>query len=192
VSTWLEIVVAGSESTLRAFLAGFEAGTGVRLGSVLGDDVGIEHGSLSERVRDLFPPGSHHILIAPVKVADALTGAIESKGGELHLTIASVRPIASASLAFTVEAYNQTVTTQVRQIMFAQLPPGVSTVDLKESEERHPEDEGAELYAPVHAYTYRATGAFAGPLEGILEMHRRAVENEFVTPGHVKLVTREK
>ena len=45
MTDWHELVVEGAERTLRAFVAGFLAGSGERAGGVFGSDVALELGS---------------------------------------------------------------------------------------------------------------------------------------------------
>src|SRR5438876_6169315 len=64
MAEWHELVVEGTERTLRAFVAGFLAGRGEHAGGVFGSDVALAAGSLGERLRALFAAGSHRVFLA--------------------------------------------------------------------------------------------------------------------------------
>jgi|WetSurMetagenome_2_1015567.scaffolds.fasta_scaffold97142_2 hypothetical protein len=187
MSAWQQIVVVGAEKPLRAFLAGFAAGRGVRDCVLLGHDVGVGAASLSERVRDLLAAGSHHVLLAPEGIAAPLAAALGELGEDVGLRLESSAVVRSAAMSFAAEVFSEELAARVRSDLRDALPPGVALEGYGEEEHREPDARGAELYAPEHAFTFRASGRLVGPLPGVIEMRRRARRLEFVTVEAIAL-----
>jgi hypothetical protein len=187
MSVWHEIVVTGSAKALRGFIAGFEAARDVRDVVLLGEDLEVEGLPFAERLRALVGPGAPHLLIAPERSGHAIAAAIEARGAEAGLDLRSVRVIVSARFAFKAKAFAPEVAARIKTALFDSLPEGVALEGLEQEERRESEARGTELYSPVHDYTWTATGAFVGPLPGVLEMHRRARDEKFVEPQPLHL-----
>lgn len=186
MAEWQELVVEGARSALRAFVAGFLAGAHAGEGDVLfGEDVHLEPASLGERLRDLVHAGSHHVLLAPEPLAGSLAAALAHP--DVPLRLERARVVAEAHFTFEAETFTRDGADEVRQRLLARFPAGVRVADVVEHEETHPEAHGVELYAPLHNYVYRVRGRSVGSLPGVLEMHRRAQEMEFVEPSYVHL-----
>jgi len=180
MSEWHAIVVEGHKDAVRAFVAGFLADRGLDSSAVmLGDDVGLEHESLGERLRALLR-GGHHVVLAPAPLADPLVDAIARAAGELGLRVAERRPIRQASFAYTAEVFSREVAGAIRAAVGA-LPAGVRFESHAEHEEARTEHAGVELYAPVHDYVYRTNARAVGPLDGVLAVRDRLHEIEAVT-----------
>lgn len=189
--TWHEIVVEGSERVLRAFALGFGAGHPGRDATLLGTDVDLAPSSFHERLRDLLASGSHHLLLAPAATATDLATAIRAHGETLGLRVIGTREIISARLAVAVQTFSAEVAGHLRDDLFVSLPDGVVVEDLEQAEETDSSAKGTELYAPAHDYTFKASGTFVGPLQGVLEMQRRAKELQFVHVEELVVETRE-
>src|SRR5215468_3811775 len=96
MSTWQAVVVEDQQRALRAFVAGVTGDRGADPASVvLGDDVGLEVGSIGEWLLELVGQG-HHVVLAPEVLGTALTEAIEQTGKELGLRVERVQSIESA------------------------------------------------------------------------------------------------
>ena len=191
MSVWHEIVIECSEKVLRAFVAGYEVGLGHREGLVLGCDLDLEKSSLTERVRELFDAGSHQVVFATSTVADRLAGTIRRDGAAAGVRLESVREVTGARFVFSAEAYSKDVGAVIHQNLFGEVPEGVTYANREESEEMDPEARGAELYAPMHDYTYKAGATVSGPFPSILELHRRAANLDFVHAGPIHVDGRE-
>jgi hypothetical protein len=177
MSTWQAVIVEGQEHNLRAFLAGVTGDRGVDPASVvLGDDVGLEVGSIGEWLLELVGQG-HHVVLAPAELGAALTEAIEQTGKDVGLRIERVEGIESASFAVHVETFSREVSAAVRGALDP-LPAGVRLENRQEQEESTDEPHRIELYAPVHEYSYRLSGRVTGPVAGVLEVRRRLGEIE--------------
>jgi hypothetical protein len=189
-SRWHELGLKGPEKVVRAFVAGFTAGHGGGP-AIFMTDVDIDTESLTERLRELFAAGSHHGLLAPEAFAEALAVAVKEEGAEAGIHLERRRVIEAASFPFRVEAYARDVARQLRGALVEALPDGVGVEDLVETEEKNPEARGAELYAPLHEFVYRASGRVRGPLAGVLEVWRRARGHDFAEVGPLALAGRE-
>jgi len=190
MSKWHEIVVTGSQEALRGFVAVCEASLGDQEGAVFGGDIDLEGSRFTQRLRDLFAAGSHHLVFAPERLTRAILAALRAGGGEAGLAVESVHEVLSARLHFSAEAFARDVAGQLREKLLSGLPPGVIGEGIAEKEEHDPEARGSELYTPEHEYVYRVAGAFAGPLPGVLEMQRRARNLPFVKVKPLELETR--
>ncbi len=187
MSAWHELVVTGPARALRGFIAGFEAARDVRDVALLGEDLEVEGLPFAERLRGLVGGSTTQLVIAPERSGHALAEALRARGGEAGLELRDVRVITRASFGFTARAFAADVAARIRTALLESLPEGVTLEGLRQEERREADARGTELYSPVHDYTWEATGTFAGPLPGVLEMHRRAREEKFVEPEPLHL-----
>ena len=173
MGNWHVIVVDGPERELRAFVSGFLADrTADPTAVVLGDDVGLEKGSLGDRMRALLH-GGHHAVLVPDELASALGDALAQGGPAVGLQVAERRPVSRASLDVQAEVYSRDVSAQLRAAL-----RGAPMSQHSESEEEHAENKGVELYAPVHSYTYRVRATVNGPVGDVLAVRRRLADVE--------------
>jgi len=180
MAEWHELVIEGTERTLRAFVAGFLAGRGERSGGgVFGSDVALEPASLGERLRGLFMAGSHHVFLAPEATAVPLAQALGACGAELGLTPERRRRVESAKFSARAEAFSRDVAGRIRAALLDNLPAGVRAEQRSETEETHPEARGPEPFAPLHAYIYRVAVDIVGSCEGVLRVWERARTLDF-------------
>jgi hypothetical protein len=191
MSVWHEVVVGGGESSLRGFVAGFLAAGGTDEVVLFGRDLDVRAASLGERLRDLVGAGAHHALLAPAGVSQRLAAALASRGGEAELRFEHISEVVAAAFAFTAEAYAPEVAARIEAAFHDAVPSGVTVEAFREEEKIDQDARGAELYAPSHDYTYHAKGRVAGALAGVLELHRRAQELDFVKVEAITLETRE-
>lgn len=191
MSIWHEVVVVGGESSLRGFVAGFLAAGGTDEVVLFGRDLDVRAASLGERLRDLVGAGAHHALLAPAGTSQRLAAALASRGSEADLRVEHVSQVNAAAFAFTAEAYAPEVAARIEAAFHDAVPSGVTVEAFREEEKTDHGARGAELYAPSHDYTYRANGRVAGALSGVLELHRRAQELDFVKVEAITLETRE-
>lgn len=189
MSSWVKIVVGGNEQVLRGFLAGFRAAGGRRfVGAVLGSDVPVATESLTEKLQRLLAAGSHNVVLAPEGYAARLARALEREGSTVGLAVERQAEVAGASFAFTAESFNPAEAKTLQAELLDGLPEGVELRDVEVEEQRDESGRGAELYSPVHHYTWRLSAEAVGPLTGILEMHRRARNREGASAEPVRLV----
>jgi len=186
MSAWYELLIEGSEEALESFLGehhGAESWKAVR-----GSELPLKEESLTARILGFLGARTHHLVFAPAENARAL---VRGLGKHSDLRLEHLREVESAGFSFETEAFARPKAQEIRSALHSDLPPGVSLAGFRESEEVDPEVDGVELYAPAHAYTYRASGSFHGALPGILEMHRRLEEMDFCKPGAIEIAARE-
>ncbi|MEW6339017.1 MAG: hypothetical protein ACOY3Y_11430 [Acidobacteriota bacterium] len=180
MNQWCEVVVEGPHDAVRGFVSGFEFARDQREQVVFGRDLPIAPASLQEKLARLLAGGSHTLLFGPRAVALELARGLREWGAPAGLSVTHVREIRRASFRFDGETFNPEVAGRIHAAMVTSLPEAVAIADLHEHEETSPGAAGTELYAPDHAFRYRVTGVCSGPLAGILEMHRRATDLQFV------------
>jgi hypothetical protein len=187
MSVWYEIMVKGSEDALRGFVAACEAEISSSEAALYGHDIGLEASRFLQRLQGLFAAGAHHLLFAPLTLAQEFIAALRARGEEAGLTLESIHEVVRATMPFSAEAFSPDIAERIRKELLLDLPPGVEAANLEESEERDPSARAAELYTPEHAYVYRVAAAFSGPLPGVVEMQRRARELPFVKEKPLEL-----
>ena len=172
-SGWYELLIEGTGDRVDAIVSDKPAD---ERGIFRGEDLALHAGSFPERVLELLGAKTHHLLFAPADQARELIRRIEA---DPDLRLERVREVRGAAFAFEAEAYSHPVAEKIKKALHDDLPAGVS-LDCNESEEHDPSAKGVELYAPAHAYTYRATGHFTGPPPGIFTLHQRMQDIDFV------------
>lgn len=190
MSAWYEIVVKGTEDSIRGFVAACETALGGREAAVFGHDLDLEASPISQRLGELFAGGARHVLFAPSGLAERMIAELRAQGPEVELGLESLEEVVKARLPFTAEAFSREVAENMRQKLLMGFPPAVEGEGIEESEEQDATARGPELYTPEHAYVYRAAGSFVGPLPGIIEMRRRARALPFVKVKALELETR--
>jgi hypothetical protein len=187
MADWHAIVIEGPDTTLRAFTAGFLAGRGeVREAVLHGPDVGLEAGSFGERLHVLLHGGRHEVLLVDGRLGSPLASALAGHADDLGIRVADHAVIASASFAFGAQTPSREAASRIKAALH-HVPAGVTLTDV-EREEIDPDAAGMELYAPVHAYIFRASGRITGAFDGVLAMQRQLCDLDFVTVEHLELV----
>jgi len=190
MSVWHEIIVVGGEGPVRGFVAGFLGGRAQDEAVLFGHDVRVQAATLGGRLLELVGAGSHHALLTPAAVAGPLSAALRRTGADADLRHGGESVVVAASFAFTAEAFSREVAATVESALREAVPAGVTVEAFKEEETIDQGARGAELYAPKHAYVYRAKGRIGGDLPGVLEMRRRAEQIEFVKADGITLERR--
>ena len=176
---WHELFFEGSEGALRAFVVGFAAGRGARDGGVFGGDIALEADSFGERLKALFTRGSHHVVFVPDELASPLAEAVAVHGAALGIRLDHRRIVQSASFEFRIEVFSRDEKTRLRTRVIAGIPQDARIENLSEQEETHPEARGPEPFAPLHAYTYRASGRVVGVFGAVVEHWRYTRGQDF-------------
>jgi len=181
-----EILLEASEANVDQLLAGLSPEEATQV--IRGDELHLETESFSERIRDLLGARTHRLLFAPPATTRIL---VEAARREPEVRLEGRREIESAAFSFQVEAFSEPVRDEIRGFLCSSLPSGVRLTGFAEKEERDPEAEGVELFAPAHAYTWRAEGRIEGEPGAVLDLQRRAVAHDFCHPGPLQLSGRE-
>jgi hypothetical protein len=188
VSDWHELVIEGSEKTVRAFVLGFVAGRGGTERVVFGDDVELHEESRAARLWELLRAGSHSAVFVPETIAQPLAQAIDRHAAETGLRVHEHQVVDAAWFEFRIEIFARDIAQETRAALNALRAHGVTIEDLSENEENHPEAAGVELYAPLHRYAYRASGRISGSISGVLRAWHEMRGRDFVEVGplHVR------
>jgi hypothetical protein len=184
---WQELWIEGDVHAIRAFALGFAAGRNAPRDVLFGADLELEPESFGERLRDLFLAGSHHVVLAPAGLATPLCRAIAAHGDAVRLRIERRRTIESASFRFRIETASHDVAARLRAMLVDSFPPGVQVEELSEHEEQHPEARGPEPFAPLHAFTYRATGNIVGRFPEVVALWEKSRPEECAGIGRIAL-----
>jgi len=169
---WHTILIDGNERATRGFVSGFVGDRDIDPTQVLlAEDVGVQRESLGERLLQLVTGGGHHLVLVAEEHVATLVHALEHADAAAGLRIAERHQIVRARFAFAVEAFSREVAERVRAAL-RPLPVGVTFETHDEQEEERSDAKGVELYAPEHAYTYRAHGRVAGAFDGVFALRR--------------------
>lgn len=186
MASWQIIVLEGPSDRIRAFVAGFLAGAGVPGDAVLhGPDLPLHPEPLGERLRAALRGARHEVLFAPAQGAARVAAAIAGAPARLGLRVLERATLVAASVAFDADTPSRDAAARIHATLDA-LPAGVSLVDV-EREELDPAAGGVELYAPVHAYRYRARGRVVGELAAVVRTHAMLAALDFVTVETITL-----
>ena len=189
MSEWHELFFEGPEPTMRALVVGLAAGRGARGALVFGTDVELEPDSFGERVKALFARGSHHVVFVPGELAMPLAEAVAVQGAALGVRLDRRRVVESASFEFRIEAFSRDEAKRLHAMIIASVPEGARIENLSEQEEMHPEARGPEPFAPLHAYTSRASGSVVGAFGPVVEHWKRARGQDFTEIGRISVRT---
>jgi hypothetical protein len=184
---WQELVFEGSVHVMRALVVGFEAGRGEASASVFAADIDLEPEAFGERLKALFTCGSHHVVFMPGTVAVPLAAAVAAHGAPLGLRLERRRVVESTTFPFRIEAFSHDEATKLRALIIESVPAGARIENLSEQEEKHPDARGPEPFAPLHAYTYRASGHVCGAFDAVIEHWKRARGQDFTEVGPISV-----
>lgn len=190
MTPWYEIVVVGSGKVARGFVTGFEAGAGSGRAVVDAREARVALSHHPDSILDALRSGAHTAFLAPAELGRSLLAALAEYGAGCELELHSLAEVVAASFDFAVEIFSESGAAEIRLALVGTPPEGVRVDGFRERVERDTSARSAELYTPAHAYAYRATGTVVGPLEGVLEVHRRARTLAFVRAEDVALQTR--
>ncbi len=141
---------------------------------------------------------------------DTVTDAVKEKiGVELHVvlpaalattvetqlaaarvvraTVAWVRDISHAELAFKFRCFSREVGEELRRVVESDLPASVRLEGYTVDESKAAGAEAVELYAPVHHYTLSGSGRYVGPVPAVFALARRLHDQDFIDPDKVHL-----
>jgi hypothetical protein len=189
MASWQIIVLEGQDERIRGFAAGFLAGAGMSSDAMLyGPDLPLHPEPLGERLRAALRGRRHVTLFVREPEAEQVAAAMASAPATLGLRVLERATLVSASLAFNADTPSRDAAAKIHAALEA-LPAGVALVDV-EREELDPTARGVELYAPVHAYRYRAHGRVVGDLAAVVRAHATLAALDFVTVEPITLEER--
>ncbi len=179
--SWELFVVKGDKAIVRGFVHGFVWGAGDPRGVFCEAELPLERESLARFLK----LGPHQRLLVRGALAGQLAQAIENAHEELELKLVERRRVQKLSFEAQARVFSQEQAAEIRQLFFETIPSSVAVADVKEEETRDVSAKGAELYAPVHHYEYRASCTFSGPPEDILALHHKLFGRDFIEVGDI-------
>jgi hypothetical protein len=180
--SWELFVVKGDKDVIRGFVHGFAAGAGSAQAVYCEAELPLERASLAR----LLLSGPHHRVLVQARFAEKLAAALESAASELSLELQSRKPVSKLRFVAKAEAFSPEVAASLQEKLFHP-PAGVAVEHKQEEKQTDRTARGAELYAPVHHFQYRAEVHYAGEVEGILALHRALAATDFVEVSPVEV-----
>ncbi len=177
---WYELLIEGQEDALESLLADPR-------GVIRGSELRLAESSLADRILKFLNAQTHHLVFASAARTREIVQVIRQNP---DLKLEGMREVLGGRFGFKAEAYNREIGQKIHDALNENLPAGIDCVDL-EKEETNPEAKGVEMFAPVHAYVYKARGTIVGTPPGILEMNRRLCRLDFVHEEPLELECRE-
>ncbi|HYQ85203.1 MAG TPA: hypothetical protein VEP28_14510 [Rubrobacter sp.] len=184
MTAWYEVIIEGRVETIREILPGVASDGDA---PVWGEELDLHAATLPERLLEMLGARTHHLLFVPSSQIGALTRTLQSRP---EIRLERVREILGGGFSFQAEVYSQEAAARIREALHA-LPAEVRLEDFEEDEKVDPDARGVELYAPLHEYTYRASGRFTGLPSGLFEVHRKLKALDFVHQDKLELEGRE-
>lgn len=185
----VELVVAGPNDAIRAFVSGYLAGESLPDDSVIfGEDHGIQAESLIARIAGLVRLREcQESLLADETLATALAAKIKEVGKPLQLAVQSRQVVDAATMAFCYDAYNRELGDKLQQIVAELATRLALSEDYKPQIEIDVAASGSELYSPAHAVEIHASGRFSGPVLEIIAARTRLASEEMVILEPIQL-----
>jgi hypothetical protein len=192
MESYEKLELEGRYDVVRGFAAGWAAGRGwsreeMAHRIIWPAEWHIQVDSRMQELVDVISPESDCVVLVRNDTIPDFLEALSPWERRLSLTLKSRRQIDSASFRFSFEFFSRDEANVVRQ-MFENLPEGVSMSDDYQPIERSDSTaHGAELYAPVHEYSFSGHGTVSGDLRGVLHISERAHQHERVKRKSVQL-----
>lgn len=183
------LLIDGPRGWTLGFIHGYLRGAGAATMPLDAEAAGVACEHLRERLRELLEPGREilHLLAGEDEIARVREALVDPEAVARGVALKEDLPVAGAAFEFSLRIYSREHAAQVREL-FAHLPPGVElTSDTSFQEILDPEAAGAHSMAPAHGFELRGEGAAAGPLNGILVLHRACRDLELVKERPIRL-----
>jgi hypothetical protein len=182
MATYYEFVIKGDDRDVIPYLAGFMAAAGAR-GIYFAEESGLHVQSLRERIRH---HGEVQHVVCTGRARATLRNALAAASPRYRFEVKDERVLAKATFRFHVETPSRKVADRIRRSLEA-LPPNVAVAGFDPSEEVDPSSGGAQVYTPVHRYTFRARGDVEGDVAGVIEVRRKLSAIDFVDCEEIEL-----
>lgn len=179
MATYYEIIVKGDSRLARAYVSGYFRGRNVGRGQGygFGEDSPLDLDFLRDLVKF---HGSVLHMFCEASLRSGLLSAIRRAPKRYRFEVVETRRIRRAYFRFRFKTANRQVAGRIKRLL-STLPDGVKTADYEPKEIVDPSAEGAEIYTPVHEYVFRGKGVIEGTPDGVYQVHRRMVENDFIS-----------
>ena len=192
MESYVKLVFAARERTLRGFAAGWGTGQGwsseeIARRMIWPDDWHVEGESKLHDIIEALTPGQDCVLLMRIDTVDSFLEALQQWEARLAVTLESRETILSASMDFSFKFYSRDEANLVRSI-FQTLPEGVQiSQDYDPQEHSDAAAKGNEMYAPAHDYEFSGSGTVHGNLRGVLQVSERAHQHERIKRKPVQL-----
>ena len=183
------LLIEGPRGWTLGFIHGTLRAAGAETVPIDAEAEGVACEPLRERLRELLDPGREilHLLAREEELPRVRHALADHEAAERGVEIKQEIPIAGAGFEFSLRIYSREHAMQIRDL-FVHLPPGVElTSDTSFQEILDPEAAGVHSMAPAHGYELRGAGSVAGPLDGVLLLHRACRDMELVKERPIHL-----
>jgi hypothetical protein len=172
-----ELVIEGPFLSIKGFIHGLRAGSGVAGAAWFSREEHIKAETLAEQLMEW----THlHETLCHLVVEEGLLGLIEAgvrnTTERLKLQVRSVKLVESASFAFHYEVFARHYGEEIKKV-FNALPSELKlSADYQVKEEIDPSGKGLEAYAPCHEYRCQGRGSITGPIDAVVSFYRKVEE----------------
>lgn len=177
MNKYSEVVIQGPFMLVKGFLLGFLSQTKADSKYFFHRKAGIRRETFKELLKELFELEDHVHVCLESALVEPFSKALELYTKITGNEIKSVKPVSGGWFNFSFEVYNKEIAADIRAI-FETLPDGVSLEDYFPTEEQDVSASGAEGYAPLHEYVFRARGKVKGDFEGVMDLFLKIKRGE--------------
>ncbi len=181
MATFYELVIKGDHRDLMPYLSGFAASAKAK-GVYFAEEAGLHLSPLRER---MVHHGEVHHVICTEALRGTLHDALAKAAPRYKFEIKDERKIERATFSFKVETPSTKVAQAVKDVV-AKPPRNVTVTGFVPREREDPSAKGAEVYSPVHEYTFIAEGVVEGDI-GVIEMRTKLASIDFVECDEIEL-----
>lgn len=184
------LLIEGPRGWTLGFIHGYLRGTGAEAMLLDAEAEGFACQPLRERWREILDPGREiiHLLARDDVLALVRQALADRMAEERGVKLREGLLIAGAQFDFSVQTFSREHAERIREL-FAHLPPGVElTKDTSFKEILDPEAAGAHSMMPAHDYELRGEGSAAGPLDGVLTLHRACRNTELIKERSIQFL----
>jgi len=103
-----------------------------------------------------------------------------------QIKILSARPIKEGKFTIKIKDASKKDATSLRHLIHEK-PPEVVVSGWQEKEKTDKNGKGIELYAPLHEYTFKASGSFSGEIAALIEFRQKLTAHSTVAAEVIKL-----
>jgi hypothetical protein len=180
---YYEYIVKGNEDALCAYIGGFLRGKGIKEGCYFSKDCPFHR----HHIREIIEYHGDVIhLICRSNLRSTIESAIRQSAAQHEFEIKETHKIAKVSFRFKFETANRSVAGTIKRAL-GRLPADVKLVDYEPKEEVTPKAKGPEGYAPLHAYFFTGEGVVEGDVAGVLKVHEKLSNHEFVKCDDIEI-----
>ena len=192
---YYEVVFEGHYNAIKGLLQGFKLGKNLKWNYYFSKKLGIQTETLAEKISDWATLSNkiHHVIMDAdffdqFKKAIATYNKTQSKESKFVSTkyIKSTKTIKKASFEFKAKTFGKPYGEEIKDII-KKLSKNLKLANYKPVEKVNKDAKGVELYAPVHDYSFEASGTIAGDLMEVIDMHKKMDYHPLIEVSKIKL-----